>query len=201
MSKIAILKYTNSVNLHSVLKAFKKFNDDTKVVENISELSQYDKIVLPGVGAFPDAMKSIGTEKDALIKQIESKPTLGICLGMQILADLGLEGEEESGLGIVSGEVKKVEVNGSVPHMGWAGLEILNESPILKGISKTSQFYFMHSYEFCNYANLSTTSQYCGHHFVSSIRKGNIFGVQFHPEKSREAGLLVIQNFINYEGL
>jgi imidazole glycerol phosphate synthase glutamine amidotransferase subunit len=158
-------------------------------------------LVIPGVGSFPDAMKGLINNKvaDAIITAVKIKkvPTLGICLGMQILAKIGYERGECSGLSLIDAEVRKVKCKGVLPHMGFHSIDIKKMSMLLDGINSNDQFYFMHSYEVSNYTDILSLSSYEGHTFVSSIEKDNLYGVQFHPEKSREAGLKIFHNFIN----
>jgi len=131
-----------------------------------------------------------------LVDQMLEKPTLGICLGMQILAKTGYEFGETAGLGLIDAEVKKMNVNCKIPHLGWASLTFDRSTPIFEGITHADNFYFMHSYEVVN-TEAVALSKYCDHTFISAIRKGDIYGVQFHPEKSRDAGLKVLTNFLN----
>jgi imidazole glycerol phosphate synthase glutamine amidotransferase subunit len=132
-----------------------------------------------------------------LIDEMNEKPTLGICLGMQILSKVGYEFGETKGFGIIDAEVKKIEVKCKVPHLGWGSLIPVHHCPILEGIIPADQFYFMHSYEVVNYTEVVALTRYCDHLFVSAVQKDTVYGVQFHPEKSREAGLKVLRNFVN----
>lgn len=161
-----------------------------------SDFSLVDKLLLPGVGGFKDAMHHIEGISSFLVDEMLEKPTLGICLGMQILAKTGYEYGLTAGLGLIHADVKKMNVNGKVPHLGWAPLTIVHPAPIFDGITPADNFYFMHSYEVVNTESVAL-SRYCDHMFISAIRKGDIYGVQFHPEKSREQGLKILTNFIN----
>ena len=125
-----------------------------------------------------------------------NRPLLGICLGMQILSDLGFEHGKTNGLGIIKAEVKPVICNKKVPHMGFGTIQVVNNNELLQGI-ENEEFYFMHSYEVVNFTDIASLTEYGDHIFVSSIKKENIYGVQFHPEKSREAGIKLFTNFIN----
>jgi len=196
-SVVGLLDYGLSGNLTSVKKAFEECGALVNIIRNGSDLDPVDKIVLPGVGNFRDVMEHISPLKEALIKNIHIKPTLGICLGMQILCKLGFEGGETRGLGIIDAEVKRMEVKGKVPHLGWGTLEILKSSPILDGLTSLDNFYFMHSYEAVNYTEVIALTDYCDHKFVSVVQKGEIYGVQFHPEKSRKTGIKILENFLN----
>jgi imidazole glycerol-phosphate synthase subunit HisH len=198
MSKlIGIINYGIAGNIHSIKKALEKAGGIVKVIKNEDELDSVDKIVIPGVGSFKDAMAEL--EKDKLLeplkKVIQTKPTLGICLGMQILATLGFEYGKTEGLDAIKAEVKPMLVDAKVPHMGFNTIEVLKPNLLLNGL-ENEEFYFMHSYEVVNYTEITSLTDYAGHKFVSSVQKDNIFGVQFHPEKSREAGIKLFKNFI-----
>jgi len=193
---IGIIDYGLAGNIYNIQKALKKVTDNVKIVSTKDDLKIIDKIVLPGVGSFNDAIKELQKREifDLLREDILKKPTLGICLGMQILNKIGYEKGEIEGLNIMNGEVKEMNTL-PLPHMGFNSLNILQKSPILKGIEK-EEFYFMHSFEVVNYQNLIATTEYNNHEFVSVIQKDYIFGVQFHPEKSREAGIELFKNFV-----
>lgn len=196
---IGLVDYGLSGNIMSVKKAFEAVpGAKVKVIQKQQDFKRVDKIVLPGVGSFKEAMENIRKKKmEAVLKEyISKKQSLGICLGMQILSTVGFEFGETPGLGFIKAEVKRMEVKGKVPHIGWNNIEIVRPTPLLKGIGLKDKFYFMHSYEVVNFTELVALSEYCGHRFVSAVQKENIFGVQFHPEKSRGAGLRVIGNFI-----
>jgi len=194
---IGIVNYGISGNIHSIQKAITYAGGEVKIVNNKKELLAVDKIILPGVGSFKDAIGEL--EKDNLLNTLKEtiplKPTLGICLGMQILARLGFEYGKTEGLGLIDAEVKPIIVDGKVPHVGFNSLELINSNKLLDDLAD-EEFYFMHSYEMVNYTNIVTLTGYAGHKFVSSIQKDNIYGVQFHPEKSREAGIKLFKNFI-----
>jgi len=127
-----------------------------------------------------------------------TKPILGICLGMQILSTVGFEYGQTKGLNFINGEVKPMLVDEKVPHVGFNTIEVVKTNKILLGL-ENQEFYFMHSFEVVNYTDIASLTQYGDHKFVSSIQKDNIYGVQFHPEKSREAGIQLLKNFINIE--
>ncbi len=195
--RVGILNYGKAGNIFSIQKALLAVGGDVVVVEQDSDFKQVDKIVIPGVGSFGDGMKELSKFTN-LKDEIMNKPTLGICLGMQLLAKVGFEFGETLGLGLIDAEVKKIECHGKIPHMGFNNLEIIKQdNPLFKDIHEDMQFYFMHSYEVINYSDILALSNYFGHKFVSAVTKDNIFGVQFHPEKSRESGLLIFRNFIN----
>jgi imidazole glycerol phosphate synthase glutamine amidotransferase subunit len=124
------------------------------------------------------------------------KPILGICLGMQILSTIGFEYGKTKGLGFIQAEVKPILVDEKVPHVGFNTIDIVNQNALLNGL-ENEEFYFMHSFEVVNYTNISSLTEYGSHKFVSSVQKDNVYGVQFHPEKSRTAGIELFKNFIN----
>lgn len=194
---IGLINYGVAGNIHSIKKALEKAGGKVKIVNTIQELDSVDKIVIPGVGSFKDAMAEL--EKEELLEPlkiaIKTKPTLGICLGMQLLSTLGFEYGKTKGLGVISAEVKPMIVDAKVPHMGFNKIDVVKPNKLLNGL-ENEEFYFMHSYEVTNYTNIVALTDYAGHKFVSSIELDNIYGVQFHPEKSREAGIKLFKNFI-----
>lgn len=195
---IGVINYGIAGNTHSIKKAIEKAGGSVQMVNNAYELSSVDKIVIPGVGSFKDAMKEL--ENDSLLEPlkiaIQHKPTLGICLGMQILSSIGFEYGKTVGLNVINAEVKPMLVDAKVPHMGFNTIDIVKPNELLSGLDK-EEFYFMHSYEVVNFHDVIATTEYANHLFVSALQKGNIYGVQFHPEKSREAGIKLFRNFIN----
>lgn len=194
---IGLINYGIAGNTHSIKKAIEKAGGTVKIVNTASELESVDKIVIPGVGSFKDAMQEL--EKDGLLEPlriaIQIKPTLGICLGMQILSTLGFEYGKTSGLEMIQAEVRPMIVDAKVPHMGFNAIEVICQNKLLIDL-ENEEFYFMHSYEVVNYTNIASLTDYAGHKFVSSVNIGNVYGVQFHPEKSREAGIKLFKNFI-----
>lgn len=194
---IGLINYGIAGNIHSIKKAIEKAGGIVKIINHATEFESVGKIVIPGVGSFKDAMSEL--EKDGLIaplkEAIKSKPTLGICLGMQILATLGFEYGKTEGLDVIKAEVKPMLVDAKVPHMGFNTIDIITPNKVLEGL-ENEEFYFMHSYEVVNYTNIASLSDYADHKFVSSVHLNNIYGVQFHPEKSRQAGIKLFQNFI-----
>ena len=192
---IGLISYGESANTYSVKKALEKVGAQVITVETRQDLSSVDKLLLPGVGGFKDAMEHLEDITPDLVDAMHEKPTLGICLGMQILAKIGYEFGEKAGLGIVDAQVKRIEVSCKVPHLGWGSLKIEHMSPIFEGINPSENFYFMHSYEMTDCPDVVARSRYCDHDFVAAIQKKSIFGVQFHPEKSRDAGLTLLNNF------
>lgn len=192
---IGIINYGIAGNIHSVQKAIEKAGGKTLVINNPSDFKLVDKLVIPGVGSFRDAMQEL--ENDNLISSIQnfSKPILGICLGMQILAKLGFEFGKTNGLGLIDAEVKPIICDGKIPHVGFNKISVAVSNILLEGL-ENEEFYFMHSYEFVNYNNIIALTKYNDHSFVSAVHVGNLYGVQFHPEKSREAGIKLLSNFI-----
>lgn len=194
---IGLINYGIAGNTHSIKKAIEKAGGSVQIVNNAHELSSVNKIVIPGVGSFKDAMREL--ENDGLLEPlkiaIQHKPTLGICLGMQILSSLGFEYGKTRGLNAINAEVKPMQVDAKVPHMGFNTIDVVKPNQLLAGI-ENEEFYFMHSYEVVNYTDITSLTDYAGHRFVSSIQINNLYGVQFHPEKSREAGITLFKNFL-----
>jgi len=197
---IAIIDYEMG-NLRSVQKAFERVGHQATVTSDPAVLADAAKIVLPGVGAFRDAIAALRTRKldDPIRAAIESgKPFLGICLGLQLLFDRSFEDGTYEGLGIVPGEVVRfnVPVEYKVPHMGWNQVEFRRRPPIFEGVEDKAHFYFVHSYYVVpkNDSYVATETEY-PRAFCSSIWRDNLFAVQFHPEKSQAAGLRVLKNF------
>lgn len=195
-SIVGVVKYGVAGNIHSIVNAIKAAGGTVKVIEKPSDISGVDRLVLPGVGSFHDGIEELG--RSNLIEAIRlcNKPVLGICLGMQIFAKIGFEYGRTNGLGIINAEVKVIECDGPVPHVGFNSIKTTNKDPLFTGI-ENDDFYFMHSFEVVNYTDILALTEYAGHEFVSAVRKGNFYGVQFHPEKSREAGITLFKNFIN----
>lgn len=195
---VGIVNFGVAGNIFSIKKALNEVGANVVEINSEHQFSEVEKIVLPGVGCFKSAMKDL--DKSGLLgplkASISSKPTLGICLGMQILATIGYEQGKTNGLGVVTAEVKPMICNGKVPHMGFSPVNVVGEQPLLEGVDG-EEFYFMHSFEVVNYTDIAALTSYSGHQFVSAISSGNIYGVQFHPEKSRLAGLRVFRNFLS----
>jgi len=205
---VTIVDY-NSGNIRSVINSFKevaKNKVNIQVTSDLKKIKLSDKVILPGQGSFKscvDALNNISGLVDTLNEfAIENKkPLLGICVGLQMFADVGFEEIETKGLGWISGKVSKINnQNGNfkLPHIGWNQLNIIKDSQIFKGIENKSHMYFVHSYEFVPQEKsvVSATTDYSTN-IVCSVEKENIFGTQFHPEKSGIAGLKIINNFIN----
>ena len=205
---VTIVDY-QSGNISSVINSFNevaKGKVNLEVTSDIKKIEASDKIVLPGQGSFKscvDSLNSISglveTLKEFAI--INNKPLLGICVGLQMFADVGYEEAETKGLGWISGVVSKIDNQDGkfkLPHIGWNQINIVKDSQIFKGIENNSHMYFVHSYEFVpkDKSVISATTDYSSN-IVCSVEKENIFGTQFHPEKSDKIGLKIIDNFIN----
>jgi imidazole glycerol phosphate synthase glutamine amidotransferase subunit len=195
---IGVIDYGMSGNIHSVKKAIKLAGGDVVVVSHPDQLNAVDKIILPGVGNFKDAMERLHNIGFVNILKITDKPVLGICLGMQLLSTIGYEYGITKGLDIIQAEVKPILAFGEVPHVGFNTIEVLKDNELLYGI-EGEEFYFMHSFEVINYTNIISLTEYVGHTFVSAMSHNNIYGVQFHPEKSRDAGIELFRNFIKLD--
>jgi glutamine amidotransferase len=205
---VTIVDY-NSGNISSVINSFKEVAKEKIKIEvssNLNKIKSSDKIVLPGQGSFKscvDALNSIDGLVDTLneFTIINKKPLLGICVGLQMFADVGYEETETKGLSWISGKVSKIDnQNGKfkLPHIGWNELNMVKDSQIFKDIKNKSHMYFVHSYEFVPKDKnvISATTDYSSS-IVCSVEKENIFGTQFHPEKSDKEGLKLIDNFLN----
>ena len=198
--KIAVVDYGMG-NLGSVVKACNSFGADTRVAANAQGFGAADKIILPGVGAFGDAAAELRKRGlDSVIKDKikQGLPFLGICLGMHLLLDNSQESLNESGFGLIPGQVVKFKAEViKVPHVGWNQIEKDGDSPLLDGIEDNSYVYFCHSYYVCpdDQNVIAATTEY-GIKFASIVSKDNIFGIQFHPEKSQKTGLKILENFI-----
>ncbi len=194
---IGIIDY-GAGNLFSLKNALDFLNLDSIITSSPEELKKADRLILPGVGAFPDAMKML--QKSGLVgtilEEAEKKPLLGICLGMQILFEYGYEFEKTKGLGLIPGEVNHIEAPGlKIPHMGWSDVSIENPCALSGGIRQGDRFYFVHSYK------AETEKQYVsvyteyGEYIPGMVSKGCVYGTQFHPEKSGTIGLKLLEGF------
>ena len=206
--KVTIVDY-NSGNISSVINSFKEVAQNKvniEVTADLKKIKSSDKVVLPGQGSFKscvDALNKINGLTEALTEFAISnkKPLLGICVGLQMFADIGYEETETKGLGWISGKASKIDNhNGKfkLPHIGWNQINIVKQSKIFENIENNSHMYFVHSYEFIPEDKnvISATTDYASN-IVCSVEKENIFGTQFHPEKSDKLGLKIIDNFIN----
>lgn len=195
-------------NLQSVAKAFARLNISTIVSSDKKDVQRADKLILPGIGFYAHGIKNL--QKFDLLKTLNKRvlkdkiPILGICLGMQLFTDWGEEGDVK-GLGYLKGKTvrfifpkeKSASRRIKIPHMGWNSINIEKESPLLKGITPDTSFYFVHSYYVAceDKKDILTTTDY-GFLFTSMVQKGNIYGTQFHPEKSHKNGLALLKNFV-----
>ncbi len=195
---IAIIDYGMG-NLRSVQKGFEKVGFPAKIVSDPEEIIKAPAVVLPGVGAFKDAMENL--QASGMIEAIhevvkKGTPFLGICLGLQLMFSESEEWGLHKGLDLVEGRVRKIPEGVKIPHMGWNAAEIVNDSPIMAGIDSGSYFYFVHSYYVDPVDPKVTTCQTdYNMKFTSIITKDNLFGIQFHPEKSSTVGLKILKNF------
>jgi glutamine amidotransferase len=196
---IGIVDYGIAGNIHSVKKAVKKSGGNTLIINNPSDFDLVDKIIIPGVGSFNDAMQELN--KNGFVKPLKefNKPILGICLGMQILAKLGFEHRKTKGLNLIDAEVVPIQCDGKIPHMGFNKIQVTTPTNILLSGLEDEDFYFMHSYEIVKCVDVIAQTKYKNHSFISAIHKDNLYGVQFHPEKSREAGIALLKKFINMD--
>ena len=199
---IAIIDY-GMANLRSVQKAFEQVGHRAEIISRPEQIEGADKVVLPGVGAFQDAVATLRAQEldRPVIRHIErGKPFLGICLGLQMLFDVGYEDGEHRGLGVLRGKCVRFGVDRTmglkVPHMGWNQLDVRRPSPLFNGLPEGAGVYFVHSYhvEPEDAEVIATTTDY-GVPFVSSVWRDNVMATQFHPEKSQKVGLQILANF------
>lgn len=192
-------------NLRSVHNALKLLGEDVIITGNPSEILQAERLILPGVGAFGLAMHNL--RQRGLVEALNEKvlhhgtPILAICLGMQLLAESSTEHGNHTGLGWIKGRVQKFEVEPlRVPHVGWNEILPQQDSPLFKGLDGNKEFYFVHSFHYVpdDPSVVAATAHY-GYEFVCAVQQGNIFGTQFHPEKSQANGLRLLENFIAWE--
>jgi len=200
---IGIVDY-NMGNLASVINAFDSVGAKIAVESDPEKLKDYDKLILPGVGAFGDAMEHLkenGMDKAVKEYAKSGKPLLGICLGMQLLFESSEEFGTSQGLGLIEGKVvafdeSKFDQKLKVPHMGWNELFVQNDSKLFDGLDNEFYLYFVHSFHAVCDDKYAIGKTYYGYEFVSAVNKNNIYGIQPHPEKSHENGLKIIENFV-----
>jgi glutamine amidotransferase len=201
--KVVVVNYGMG-NLGSVRRALEECGAEVRVSENAADLADADRIVLPGVGAFPDGMKNLRAAGwPVALEGALANPRvalLGICLGMQLLADKGHESGDTDGLGLIPGEVKRMVAADEerIPHVGWNEVHVVRGGRLLAGIEDGTDFYFVHSYtlEAKREADVAGRTPYGGG-FASVVQRGNVFGTQFHPEKSSRAGFQLLRNFLS----
>jgi len=204
LKKIGIIDY-NMGNLASVKNALFKINADAKVEKDPEKIFEYDSLILPGVGAFGDAMislESTGMDKAILEYAKSGKNILGICLGLQLLFESSEEFGDHKGLSLIEGSVKRFDFTDyenklKVPHMGWNKLFTQQNSPLFKNMSEEFYLYFVHSFHVVTDEKFTIGKTHYNYDFVSAVNKDNIFGLQPHPEKSHENGIKILENFIN----
>jgi imidazole glycerol-phosphate synthase subunit HisH len=203
VQRVAIVDY-GMCNLDSVKRALEEVGARPYVTDDPADLDAADRIVLPGVGAFPDAMANLRARglDDALAKQVlhERAPFLGVCLGMQLMAAIGEEVEATQGLGWVDASVVRFVATAAdprIPHVGWNEVTPVGDSQLFTGIPPGADFYFVHSFHIAcaDSEDVLATTPYCGG-FTSALQRGDAYGVQFHPEKSQQWGLRLLANFL-----
>jgi glutamine amidotransferase len=205
MTSVAIVDY-GMCNIDSVVRAVEECGGQATVTADAGVIASASRVILPGVGAFPAAMRRLRERSlDVILsEQVMAKgtPFLGICLGMQLLATTGSEGEATKGLGWIDGEVRRLEPAGGdqrIPHIGWSAINIQKESPLLASVPDGTDFYFVHSYALypSRQEDIVATTNY-GAGFTAAVQRGNVFGLQFHPEKSQRAGFRVLKSFLAF---
>jgi glutamine amidotransferase len=191
-------------NLQSVRSALELLGCNVQISDSHKAFADADALILPGVGAFGEAISNLQQRKliEPLQRAVveERKPLLGICLGMQLLADSSEERGNFCGLSLIPGQIKIVPVSGGLrlPHIGWNGVEVLKKEPLFNDIPEGGAFYFVHSYHFdCDRAYVAGVTDY-GMDITAAVQKGHIFGVQFHPERSQRKGLYLLRNFVDF---
>lgn len=185
-------------NLRSVQKAFEFLGFEAIISDDPKVIEEADKVVLPGVGAFCDAIKTIREKGiDKVIYKIveQNKPFLGICLGMQMMFDKSYENGEYEGLGLISGEIVRLPDTVKIPQIGWNSLDVKMRSPLFEGLGDEPYVYFVHSYHLETTAPVVSATCFYGKEIQVAAQKGNVFALQFHPEKSGDTGLKILENF------
>ncbi len=196
---IAIIDY-GAGNLNSIKKALEFIGEETEIIKegNIEDIDKYAGLVLPGVGAFPGASDRLKSHNfiEFIDKFVETgKPFLGICLGMQLLFEWGYEEKKTPGLGLLKGDVKKMETDLKIPHMGWNQLEIIKDDPLFSGLPESPHFYFVHSYQLDEVTEEVLATVGYGTTIPAVVKRDNVIGFQFHPEKSGDNGIKLLENF------
>lgn len=197
MLRVAILDYGLG-NLHSLGKAFERAGAAVEVTHDEAKLAAAGAIVLPGVGAFGEAAKRLAGARDFLASELaRGKPMLGVCLGMQVLFESSEESPGARGLGLIRGEVKRL-ANARLPQIGWNAIAFGDEDPLFAGLEDGTHVYYVNSFAPVPRESVTVATSTYGATFTAAVRKRNAWGVQFHPEKSSDAGLAMIRNFVNY---
>tara|TARA_B100000768_G_C11229247_1_gene354301 strand:- start:398 stop:1009 length:612 start_codon:yes stop_codon:yes gene_type:complete len=197
--KIGILKLPNRGNLNSIKDALEYCDANAGFIETNDDFNKFDKIVIPGVGAFNKTIENIIDKdmKNELVVNVKNKITLGICLGMQLFAKSSDEIQLTEGLNILNCNVKKIKTKYPLPVIGYNNIKITSDNKLLKNIDESDQFYFMHSYAVSSTENQIASVKYHNTEYTAAVAKDNVFGVQFHIEKSKKSGIKVINNFLN----
>jgi len=194
---IGIIDY-GAGNLFSLKNALDFLKLENNVISSAEEIKAADRLILPGVGAFPDAMGMLDRSglTETIIEEALKKPLLGICLGMQMLFEYGYEFEKVGGLGLIPGEVNRIAAPGlKIPHMGWSDVKCENACPLSEGIREGDMFYYVHSYKAVTDKRFVSLYSEYGEYIPGLVFRGNVYGTQFHPEKSGEIGLKILRNF------
>jgi glutamine amidotransferase len=203
MNKIICVLDYGSGNQKSLVNIIKSLGYKVILTDSKKEIQKSSHVILPGVGSYDDLMQRLKEKRliDILNKEIliNRKPFLGICVGMQILSTYGYEFKKSVGLNWINGIVKKIDTNLKLPHVGWNNIKLLNNNSIVNSLEQSPDFYFLHSYIFFpqDNSNIISTTEY-GTNFPSIINYKNIFGFQFHPEKSQINGKIILKNFFEY---
>ena len=204
MKSVTIVDYGMG-NLKSLHRALNEVGGDIIISDDVRDIASAQRLIIPGVGSYADGAKNLKAwGLFDIIRKVSlehGRPILGICLGMQLLSSNGDEGGISEGLGIIPGEVRRLEPTTSeerIPHMGWNDVDLTTNSELFSGIPNHSDFYFVHSYRLIptNSSHIVGTTEYCGK-TVTVVRNGNTWGVQFHPEKSGPLGYRLLRNFLN----
>jgi len=195
--KIGIIDYGMG-NLKSVTNALEFLGINSFISSDVNNLCKADKLILPGVGAFQDAIKLLKNKKiDKMLSEMQEKqvPLLGICLGMQLFFDRSYEFGVHKGLSLLDGNIIKLDVDLKIPHMGWNELNIIKKDPLFKDLPENAYVYFVHSYHLETNSDIVSATTYYGKNIQIAAQKDNTFALQFHPEKSGDVGLQILKNF------